>query len=72
MKYLAAKLHLQHLLPRKFDARHHDNRRTIVTTKRLLSEQSNKGPLTFVEEKRPLFSAKRQRSPNPRAARARW
>jgi hypothetical protein len=38
---------------------------------RLLFEQSNKEFLAFVEENRPFFSAKRQRSPNPRAAKDR-
>ena len=38
---------------------------------RLLYEHSNKDFLAFVEENRPLSSAKRQRSPNPRDARAR-
>ena len=38
---------------------------------RLLYEHSNKDFLAFVEENRPLSSTKRQRSPNPRAARAR-
>jgi hypothetical protein len=36
----------------------------------MLSEQSNKDPLAFVEERRPLFSANGKVDPNPRTARA--
>ena len=49
------------VLPCKTATRHHDNRRTFVTTNRLLSEQRNKDLLTFVEERRPFFNAKWQR-----------
>jgi hypothetical protein len=53
------------VLARKTAAQHQDNYRAFVTTEQMLFDQSNKDPLTFVEEKRPLFSAKRQRLTKP-------
>jgi hypothetical protein len=49
------------LLARKTAAQHQDNRRAFVTTNGCFPSKATKDPLTFVEERRPLFSAKRQR-----------
>jgi hypothetical protein len=53
------------VLARKTAAQHQDNRRAFVTTNGCFPSKATKDPLAFVEERRPLFSAKRQRSTKP-------
>jgi hypothetical protein len=48
-------------MARKTAAQHRDNCRAFVTTNGCFPSKATKDPLTFVEERRPLFSAKRQR-----------
>jgi hypothetical protein len=49
------------VLARKTAAQHRDNCRAFVTTNGCFPSKATKDPLTFVEERRPLFSVKRQR-----------